>query len=167
MVKKDKKVENPESEKVEQSLANLEKNGTLQLEQLMQLSQTVYQQNKMIGETEARLLQELNRFHTSTPQRGMAVVFANQSLIGFGVYLFWLYFFAGATIPVAILMAKIKLSSAQIDFLQRIKKWGELSISNTNRTADALEKRGLITWVRQEGFHYVWDITEAGRERLN
>lgn len=62
-------------QKFENALKYLEKNSTVQMEQLMQLSQTVYQQNRLIGETESRLMQELKRFHTSAPQRGMAVVF--------------------------------------------------------------------------------------------
>jgi len=61
--------------KLEQILDNLAKDSSLQMEQLLQLSQTVYQQNNLINESELRLLQELKRFHTSTPQRGMAVVF--------------------------------------------------------------------------------------------
>ncbi|MCD4823955.1 MAG: MFS transporter [Phycisphaerae bacterium] len=43
-------------------------------------------------------------------------VFSNRPLMGFSIYLFWLYFFAGATVPVAILMAKVKLN-LENDFL--------------------------------------------------
>lgn len=43
-------------------------------------------------------------------------VLSNRPLMGFGIYLFWLYFFAGATIPVAVLMAKVRLNLSN-DFL--------------------------------------------------
>jgi molecular chaperone GrpE (heat shock protein) len=70
-----KPVSERSDEKLEVMLQNIEKNSVMQIEQLMQLSHTVYKQSKYISESESKLLDELNRFHKSTPQRGMAVVF--------------------------------------------------------------------------------------------
>jgi molecular chaperone GrpE (heat shock protein) len=60
---------------IETILSNLDEKNNLQMGQLIQLSQTIYQQNRLITESEKNILGELKRFHTSAPLKGMAVVF--------------------------------------------------------------------------------------------
>jgi len=57
------------------SLKKLEKNSEMQIEQLMQLSLIIYQQNKLISDSEGTLLNEFKNFHSTSPQKSMVVIF--------------------------------------------------------------------------------------------